>query len=378
MILLLFLALPSNTAMAKKDENMAVDYLTLAALLVKDGHYDRAAVALENLDISDEGIDRPRFHTLQGLIQLKLADYKGALGAFRAALETGQDNPGIHIYIAQAWYALGDYDKALASIARAGEMAASKPGVMLMESQIHWDKGDPQHAWQALLRGEARFNDNPAFPRRKVFMLIELGLYQEAATHGLAYLQRFAADAEDYIAIGAALRRSGQPGIALNILEPARIQFPENEKVLLALALSYADLEEHLTAAGLLEQAALRNPEYLSEAAELYQRAGFPMRALFLNERTIDQKKKLKQRLSLLLEAGLHQQAMDMEEALYRVGLLDNEDIRYALAYAAFKTGDFNTAQRHLNLLKRPALFKKATALRQAMASCEDTPSRCY
>jgi len=373
----LLMALLSHNV-AAKDENKEVDYLTLAALLVKDGHYERAAVALDNLNTNDDKLDKQRYYTLQGLIQLKLAGYKEAIDAFQKALNAGQNDPTLHIYIAQAWYALEDYDLALTSITAAGEAAASNPGVVLMEAQIYWDREDPRNAWQVLSRGEARFAENPAFPRRKVFMLIQLGLYQEAAAHGLDYLQRFAADATDYIAIGSALRQSGQPNIALNILEPARIQFPENEKALIALALTYANLEEYSTAASLLEQAALRNHEYLSDAAELYQRAGFPMRALFLNERTTNQKKKYKQRLSLLLESSHYQQAVDMEEALYRVGLLDNEDIRYALAYAAFKVGNYDTVRRHLNILKRPALFKKATALRQTMATCESSPWQCY
>jgi hypothetical protein len=59
-----------------------------------------------------------------------------------------------------------------------------------------------------------------------------------------------------------------------------------------------------------------------------------------------------------------------MEAALYRVGRLGDEDLRYALAYAHFQGGDYARAEGHLTALKRPELFRKATELRRLMAEC--------
>lgn len=66
-----------------------------------------------------------------------------------------------------------------------------------------------------------------------------------------------------------------------------------------------------------------------------------------------------------------------MEAALVRTRLLDDEDVRYALAYAQFKEGDFIGAERNLAKLSKPDLFRKATELRQSMQDCADERWRC-
>ena len=121
----------------------------------------------------------------------------------------------------------------------------------------------------------------------------------------------------------------------------------------------------------------MTDPQLISEAAELYRRAGRTSRALMLNGQIRDQSVKLKQRLAILLELQRFEQAASMDEDLVRIGLLEDEDIRYALAYAVFKTGDFDGAEFHLQKLSRPDLFRKAAELRRAMADCSEEPWQC-
>ena len=66
-----------------------------------------------------------------------------------------------------------------------------------------------------------------------------------------------------------------------------------------------------------------------------------------------------------------------MEIPLRRVGLMEDEDLRYALAYALFKTGDFDGAERHLAALTRPDLFRKAAELRSAIQDCAEDSWKC-
>jgi hypothetical protein len=66
-----------------------------------------------------------------------------------------------------------------------------------------------------------------------------------------------------------------------------------------------------------------------------------------------------------------------MERDLTRLGLLDDEDIRYALAYAYFKNGDFESTERQLQQLTRPDLFRKAAELRSAMQDCAEDRWQC-
>ena len=66
-----------------------------------------------------------------------------------------------------------------------------------------------------------------------------------------------------------------------------------------------------------------------------------------------------------------------MDRDLRRTGLMADEDILYALAYAEFKTGDFETAEQHLQKLTRPDLFRKAAELRRAMQDCSGDRWQC-
>ncbi|MCB1602738.1 MAG: hypothetical protein KDI66_22170, partial [Xanthomonadales bacterium] len=84
-----------------------------------------------------------------------------------------------------------------------------------------------------------------------------------------------------------------------------------------------------------------------------------------------------KQRLGILIELGRFAEVRGMELALTRTRLLEDEDVRYALAYALFKEGDFAAAEAHLTKLTKPDLFRKATELRQSMQDCAAERWRC-
>ncbi|MEM7055194.1 MAG: hypothetical protein AAF446_11730, partial [Pseudomonadota bacterium] len=106
-------------------------------------------------------------------------------------------------------------------------------------------------------------------------------------------------------------------------------------------------------------------------------RAGWLMQALSLNAQVIDQSRKLKQRLAIFVELGRFDQAAGMHNDLTRVGLLEDEDIRYALAFAYFRIGDFDQAERQLVQLTRADLFRKAAELRRIMEQCAEEPWLC-
>ena len=66
-----------------------------------------------------------------------------------------------------------------------------------------------------------------------------------------------------------------------------------------------------------------------------------------------------------------------MGKAMSRVGLLEDESLRYALAYALYEDGQFEASEKHLTLLTKSELFKKATHLRKSMSECRADVSKC-
>lgn len=373
-MLCLLAALPAVAPVQASDE---VDYVGLASLLLKDGHYDRAEGALANVDESDEDLDRVRYFTLKGLIKLRNQLHAEAKEALNTAIAAGQEDPVVYLYLAQAHFGLNEYRETLQALQKAGAETQGRPEIVVFRAQAHWQLGEKFKAWDVLAEASEQFPKTGEFLRRRVFMLIDLGMYRAAAELGLEYIQRFGAEEPDLLAIGRALRQSGEPERALAFLEQAYLRYPGSKSAMLELAHTYLETRRTLAAARLFEQAAAFYPELTSEASELYRDAGHTMHALNLNARTADSQKKFKQRLALLVQLEQFEQVAAMERDLKRVGLTEEGSVRYALAYAFFKTGRFEKAESYLAGLSDPDLFKQATNLRSAMSSCEESPWAC-
>ena len=367
-----------------------VNYLDLTALMLRDGNLDRAMGALDQVDLEAEvnaNLDRKeddedwfdvgRYWLLRATTHQRNSQPELARDAFNNAIEAGRTDASIFLSLAQINFSLQDYVAALEAIERAGADVERIASVYHLKAQANWLLEKHADALAVLDQANLIFPEDQSFSRRKVFFLVELGLFQDAAELGNKYLSSTAGKADDYIAIGNALRQSGQIDTALNFLEAALIKFPKNVTVKKVLAHTYIDAEKLHIAADIIYEAALLETELLPEASELYRRAGQVYRALAINSEIRDQSAKLKQRLALLIELNRYEQAGAMAVDLRRVGLLENEDIRYALAYALFKTGDFEAAESHLSRLTRTDLFRKAIEVRRAMADCEGEVWRC-
>lgn len=356
----------------------AVDHVALAARLLKDGHVDRAEGVLRQIDLTVEGVDLPRFHTLQGLVFLKQEAHAKALVSFEQAVAAGQSEQIIHLYLAQAHFALKDYQRTIKALDQAGASGAEVPGTFFMRSQSHWELGQHDAAFHALDAGLKAFPAQSELSRIKLIHLIDLGLFQEVSSVGRAYLERANVTAEDYAAIGEGLRRSKQFAQARAVLESAHLRFPEDEKLGVLLAHTYLDEGHPLIAAMLFEDQARSRPRYSLEAAELYLKAGRFERALYNNARVLDSAAKMKQRLAILLKQEQFNLVIGMAPSLSRLELLADQNIRYALAYAYFKVGELEQAEAHLKQVNEPKLFDSALQLRKAMATCKEAGWECF
>ncbi|MDZ4350138.1 MAG: hypothetical protein U1A22_11460 [Xanthomonadaceae bacterium] len=377
-IFLLILALGlASPAFAKKAASDEVDYLALAALLTRDGEYDRAEDALAQVDTTAEDLDLAQYHTVRGLIALEKQRNEEAASAFADAIAAGQDDPLVHLYRAQAHFGVEQYREALGALDAAGDSVDALSGAWLMRGHAYWMLGERQRTFDTLTAAGERFPGNNGFLRRQVFYLIDAGLNQQAADLGRDYLLRAEGKADDYVAIGTALRRSGSREEALRFLESAALRFPTDGTIPKALAQTWLEQGNPLAAAEILARAAVAEPALYAETAELLRRADQPARALQVNALVPDAERKLKQRVGILIELRRYDQVAGMEEPLYRAGLLADEDVRYALAYAYYRGGDHAAAERHLSALTRPELFRKATELRRLMSECADARWTC-
>lgn len=371
-LLACLMALPCLAA--KKDE---VNYLDLAALMLRDGNLDRTVIALDQVPLDDKGTDLKRYYTLRGMAHLRRNEPEPAAVSLEMAISTGAAESVVYVYLAQVYFQLERYRDVLQTLDEAGPELEKVASSYHMRAQCHWLLKEPANALATLDLASRTFPQESGFLRRKVFFLIELGLYREASEQGRIYLQQSKGKREDYVALGNAMRAGGELNESILLLEQARLMYPGDADVNKVLAHAYLDQGHINTAAELIYEASLLEPSLTGEASELYRRAGRPNRALMLNGQISDQQVKFRQRLALLIELQRYEQAADMQDDLKRTGLIEDEDIRYALAYADFKTGDFDTAELHLQKLTRPDLFRKAAELRRAIQDCSEDSWQC-
>lgn len=375
-VLLLALALALVAAKPPADE---VDHLALAAALLRDGHADRAERVLAEVDVAAEGLALDRFHLLRGLCAFELGRFDDALAGFTAAVAAGATDPAVQVFRAQAAYRQQDCPTALAALAAAGPAGEAHAPLFLLRADCQARVDDPAAALATLEAGEQRFpEEKRVLLRLRVQRLVALGLYQAAAEAGQALVEGGDATLDDHLFLGEALVQSRQHRAAREILELARLRWPDDVRPTVQLAHAWLQAGALRTAAGLFEQAADRDPVHARDAAELHRRRGASYAALRQNARVLDQPAKLRQRVALLLDRERFAAVTALEPRLARLGLLtEDEELRYALAYAWFRQGALAEAEAALAKLTRPDLFERAGGLRQAMAECRAHRDRC-
>ena len=383
-IVLLFtlsaLSIP-QTILAKQTEKQEVDYLELASLMLKDGNLDRAKIALSQVDPENQNqepeLDLQRYYIISALLNIRTNKNIIAIKWIKKAKELGSVDAVIDIYLAQAAYATENYQLVINALDSAGAAVAKIPSIYHMRAQSHWYLENHQMAIAVLDQASEIFSRDKSFPRRKIFYYLELGYNKQAALLGKNYLETFTGERSDYVAIGNALRASGDKVSALQFLENARLKFPTDENIAKSLAAVYIHAENYYSAAKIIHDAAYINPNLIKEAAELYRRAGSEYMALSLNGLIQDQTEKLKQRMALMLQLENFEQAVAMENDIIRIHLDNDENMKYALAYSLFKIGNYTKAESYLAQITDTGIIKKALELRKIMDDCAPDAWRC-
>jgi len=376
-ILCVIVGLVAGTARAQED-----DPLALASLLISDGNWDRAESVLEDVDLSEKGLDRVRYHSLSGLVALNSQEHAAASEHFRdgiAAVRSSgaEPDPTLFLYLARAELLGGAPARALAVLDDGGEIIDAIPSSFLIAARAHRELADLPGAFGAYAEGAARFPQQRDFPRLQVLLLIEMGLTREAAERASQMLAAANAQAKDALTVAEAMRRAGELGKAAALLEATRLRFPTEHEVVVQQAVVAMTARQPLTAARFLQVAAEYDSAYALKSAELYRQAGQLQAALYMNAQVPDPVEKVRQRFGLLLAAEHYERAAALGPRLSRLRLIQEDDVAYGLAYALFQVGELSEAEALLTGIGDPELFKKATALRDAMQRCRDAPGTC-
>lgn len=377
LIIFCFALLIAEPTIAKQKQPDEGEPLSLAALMIKDNHYLRAQGILESADTTKKDFDFKRYHTLSGIAALNIEQYGKAIENLEKAVDLGAKDQLLYVYLSQAAYRTEDYPSVVRYVDLAPQMKRKYASMLFMKYEAFQNMEKPFLAWDTLKEGQQLHPKNEKFIKQQVFTLIQLGFYQEAAELGLEYTRQYQPEADDYIAIGAALSKTQNADLAAKFLEIARLQFPDSVTANKVLANHYSSQKQFYSASRIMEPLAIQDPSLMTEAAELNKLSGQYFRTLFLNSRSSSQKDKLKQRLALFLEFEEYEKASLMEKDLERNKVLEDDNVRYALAYSHFKVGKYDRAESQLNQIRSTRLLNKANQIRMAMMDCRQDKWKC-
>jgi tetratricopeptide (TPR) repeat protein len=371
LLLLLWLSLSMATSsLAAPDDE--VDHVALAALLIGDGHWDRATQVLAEVDLDAKDLDLTRYHMLQGLVLAHRGLHDQAVEQFRQALAGEDADPLLHLHVARSQMELGHHAEALDATYAAGEAAETLPSTWMLRFVARQKLAQPAMAWSVLDEGLSRFPDHEELLRQRVFFLIELGLYGLALEEGRDLLERSPDDPTGWLIIAESMRQAGRLQEASLLLEEARLRFPAEVDLITLLARIHLGLDQPRAAGEVLTVGAQLDPSLWTTAAECFRQAGDLRRALYANSQVPDASDKAKQRLGLYIEQQDWPRATALQSRLERLQLLDQDALRYALAYAWFQLGQTEASERWLAGIRDARWFRDATKLREVMAACAD------
>ena len=374
---ILLTALQLSIFAADKSKSDEIDHVALAALLMKDGHYARAAETLNEADTTQKDFDFVLYYTIKGLIFTKQQLYTVANEQFYKAIESGQTEPTIYLYIAQNNFKLRDYQATIDALDKAGEAATAKPQLLALRAECHWKLEQKAEALDTLALTLKQFPEYYGVYKQRFNYFVELELYQSALEDAEIYLANEKPNVKTYLSFIGALRKSGATSKATILAEEGNLKFLDNADITVMLAHLYLDEEMIQTAAILFDQASIEDAKYTKEASEMLRRAREFTLALYKNAQLNNTKEKYKQRIAIYLEFNEYERVVATGSALERSGLLEDENIRYALAYAYYMTSDFEKSEAQLRELTRPDLFEKATELRKNMEKCTNNSWEC-
>ena len=331
-----------------------------------------AAAVLES--VRDQEGDEVQL--LWGLVELDRERYAPAAARFESVLALRPDHTAVWLYLAQARFATGDLAGAHEALGAGEAVGRDLAGYYVLRARTEEGLGRQSEAWATLEQGRTQHPDDLEIHRERTLLRVRLGLHGAAVASGREYLARAEHDPFAWLVAGAAQREAGRLDEAVLLLEEARLRFPGETELTAQLAYAYALRGHHRSAAGLFEQLALGGGAFAFEAADQFRLAGQARAALRWNARVEDPRRKLPQRVAILVAEERYDVALALLAPLDARRLLDDA-MAYHLAYAAVATDRYDLATALTDRITDDGYASLVTSLRRTIAACQEDPARC-
>lgn len=401
-----------------KEDEMDVDHLAMASMMIYDAKYEIAKDELKLVNQKASSFDAAKFYTVSGVLESKLGNNENAIIHYKKAIEATKVkefkapkkeikekylfsignseveeksslpkyNPQavraekisqLYLYLSEAYYKTKDYKNTINSLDNAGERGKNRAALYTLRAECYWKIKEYSNAINALSTGSAKFPQDTRLLKQKFYYFADLKLYQAAIEASREYMSKAGSSASEHIVLAQMLIGANETNQAIVLLEEARLKYPKEPKIGILLGHMYLKKDMKNTTAYLFEVSSNYEKQYLKDAIEMNRRANRLPHAIYLNAKNHDKVDQTKQNIATYLERGEFRKVIGMKSALERYKLLEDENMRYALAYAYYMAGDYDNAETQLKQITDSELFSKATLVRKNIEKCKNDAMEC-
>lgn len=337
----------------------------LAQALLRDGKPDAAKAVLAKISSGEKETKAAQLGKIRGELSLLEGAPAAASTHFRDALSATGANTiraELELGLARAYHRLDKASDCAAAAERAGALVFRREADLLMKASCERSAGENAAAWKTLREGRMLGRGfGPTLEH--VRLLLSMKLMAEAHELIQAHLVRGATTSSEALALAEALQEAGAKQEALLVLETARLRFPTDQDILLAIAPQYFAKGWKRATAEAFTLAAVRAPDYAEHAAETLRQAGSRQRSRYWNLYIPGEKERGRQKLALAVEASRWDLVASMDSLVKRTSLESDDEVSYALAFSLLRGGEKVRARSYLEKIRSPGLLGKVSAL---------------
>lgn len=369
--LILILSLVSNAAIdAKYDEFEGYE---LVRVLVDDNKLDVAQKYLSEMG----GDQKSATHQYwSGVVQYKKGNYKKAIEHLTHTefpKHSSEQNKR-DLFLGRSYFYSENFKNCAQSFELAQSAKTEKDSLLLSDCYQKSQRLDK--AW-ATLAGVIRTSKNLEALQVVNLFLTSQKMFLLATSLSLDWLAANSTQSSDFITIADDFNKQAHPEGRLKVLEMARAKYPLDVDINLNLNQIYFERGMLLAVEEGFSRAALSDGKYAYHAAEINRQAGRYERSQFFNARIPDDKERLKQKLAIYVDKGQFAMIASLESILQRSPLINDDEIRYALAYSLVRTGEYKRPLQYLAKITNKDFLEKTVILRNALTDCVENNKVC-
>jgi hypothetical protein len=361
--LLALAALPKEAMDPIYDEYEGVE---LASALLRDGKVPAARMVWADLSSAEKSAPEAQF--LLGNLFSAEQNFAAALTHYSQAEGQPKLTEQVAIQKAKAHFALGQLADCTAELKKIGNKVYESSQLVLLRSNC-----EKQQTLQHLSTGETKIQDFALF-QEKIQFLLKKKLFLVARSMAFERLER-SLGLSEILRLAEIFQTAQRWEEAQLILENAKVRFPLEKDVLLALAPLYHRQEWRLATIAAFEGAALTERKYFEHSAELNRQAGQLFRSLQQIPLVPGEREKLRLQLANYVDRGRWDLVSSLDTAIRRSDLREDGEVNYALAFSLARLGKITRAKEYLAKVQTPSLLPKATQLRKILEDCKNPPS---